>query len=775
MGNVAYFEGIGSGGLQTPNSKLQTELLAPAGDFETALAAFDAGADAVYCGLAAFSARAFAKNLSGDELRALMRVAKAKGRKVYVTFNTLIEEAELGDAVEKLALLDEIGVDGIIVQDLGVARIAREFFPGLALHASTQLVAHNLEGVLALKELGFVRVVLARELTLAEIESIAKRCGVEIECFIHGALCYSLSGLCLFSAMENDRSGNRGKCAYCCRMESSRGLRGLRSLRSSDGCNGCAHSSQTSHTSQTSQTSQTFPFSMRDMRLGEDVRKLVAAGVKSLKIEGRMKSSLYVASAVRHYREILDGMRQTVTNADLETVFSRRTTKLYLNGRSGDEDVLDSSSLGHVGTPIGIVKRVTKDREGRSWLRFHTNRALERHDGLQIVSPDGAKKCGFGISEMRQAISRQNVFEVGARSDVEVLLTREQAEEISSGDTVCCSMSNEMKRRFPAPVYRPSDYPGTDELDVTLKISPTEISAEARGIRVTASGSFAPAKNPGATRGAAEKAFAKLGDTDYSLVSLTLEDPQKLFAPVSILNELRRELVQKLDDERADRRAAKISAALGGTRFCSSATEDEQELVPPAKRVKIRAGQEIPPDTWDEIIIVCSSQFASSKLQTANSRLALPVFTPEGDFNKLRVMVKRYMREGFMKWEASDLATLRMLKALGVTDITADWTIYTFNSAAIAALRELGVRRVVASPENSDENLDALASIGFDVEFLTRQSTPLFISLNKPGDGCEPFVVRREGPLWITTRREPRRFQPPPNTSTRLDLSWDVL
>lgn len=710
------------------------ELLAPAGDFETALAAFDAGADAVYCGLAAFSARAFAKNLSTEELRSLMRVAKAKGRKVYVTFNTLLEEAELAEAVEKLALLEEIGVDGIIVQDLGVAKIAREHFPGLALHASTQLVAHNLEGVLALKELGFVRVVLARELTLAEIDSIAKRCGVEIECFIHGALCYSLSGLCLFSAMENGRSGNRGKCAYCCRREGA---------------------------------SQTFPFSMRDMRLGDDVRKLVAAGVKSLKIEGRMKSALYVASAVRHYREILDGARQTVTTADLETVFSRRTTKLYLNGRNGDENVLDSSSLGHIGTPIGIVKRVTKDREGRSWLRFHTNRALERHDGIQIVSPDGAKKCGFGISEMRQAISRQNVFEVGAHSDIEVLLTREQAEEISSGDTICCSMSNEIKRSFPSPTYRASDYPGTDELNVTLKISPTEISAEANGVGVAQGGAFTPAKNPSATRGAAEKAFAKLGDTDYALASLALNDPQGLFAPVSILNELRRELVQKLDDEKASRRAAKIAAA--------SIRHDTagETASAPAKRVKIRFGQEIPSGAWDEIIVGLHLPVANCRPPSADCRLALPVFTPDEEFNRLRIMVKRFIREGFMKWEASDLATLRMLKTLGITDITADWTLYAFNSAAIAALRQLGITRIVASPENSDENLDALASTGFDVEFLTRQSTPLFISLNKPGDGCEPFVVRRDGPLWITTRREPRLFHPPANTSTRLDVSWD--
>ena len=253
----------------------QTELLSPAGDFETALAAFDAGADAVYCGLADFSARAFAKNLSFEDLGHLVRFAHAKGRKVYVTFNTLVDEVDVEQAVETLSRLEEIGPDALIVQDLGVARLCRRHFPALALHASTQLVAHNLEGVLALKDVGFTRVVLARELSLAEIASISKRCGgLELECFIHGALCYSISGLCLFGAMEKGRSGNRGKCPYCCRMGYG-------------------------------QPVNPYIFSMKDLRLGEDVRKLVDAGVVSLKIEGRMKSSLYVAAVTKFYRQIL--------------------------------------------------------------------------------------------------------------------------------------------------------------------------------------------------------------------------------------------------------------------------------------------------------------------------------------------------------------------------------------------------------------------------------------------------------------------------------------
>ena len=379
---------------------MDCELLAPAGNFQTALAAFEAGADAVYCGLTDFSARAFADNFSLEDLKNLLRYARgsnasrASSRRVYVTFNTVIDEDNLENAIEQLAWLDEVRPDALIVQDIGVARICRKHFPGLELHASTQLVAHNLEGVLAMKDLGFKRVVLARELSLEEIASIAKRCGdMELEVFIHGALCYSISGLCLFGAMEKGRSGNRGRCPYCCREGRSKGEKG----KSAD---------------------VVYPFSMKDLRLGEDVRKLADVGVASLKIEGRMKSALYVASVTRYYRNILTGpaenakIAKRMTVADLETVFSRRTTKLYFDGRNSNTHPakdsnafpIDSESLGHLGAEIGIVKRITKDREGISWLRFHTARGLEKHDGVEVGAVVDGKDVGVGIVEVRQTI-----------------------------------------------------------------------------------------------------------------------------------------------------------------------------------------------------------------------------------------------------------------------------------------------------------------------------------------------------------------------------------
>lgn len=730
------------------------ELLSPAGDFDTALAAFDAGADAVYCGLADFSARAFAKNFTPDELRDLMRVARERSRKVYVTFNTLVEEEELPRAAEALSLLESLEVDGVIVQDIGVARLCARHFPRLSLHASTQLVAHNLEGVLALKELGFRRVVLARELTLEEVSSIAKRCGVEIECFIHGALCYSLSGLCLFSAMEKSRSGNRGRCAYCCRLPF-------------DGA---------------------YPFSMKDLRLGEDARLLAQAGVASLKIEGRMKSALYVASVVKRYREILDGAPQTLTDADLETVFSRRTTPLYLHGER--DDVIEPEALGHLGTPIGEVKRVTKDREGRRWIRFHASRALERHDGLQFLSPGGGKPIGFGIGEMRKALSRSVVFKAAAGDDVEVLLPDSVPPgALTGGETVYLSMSNEVKRRFPPPSYRPGDYPGIKPLAVELRLEPGAVEArahDARGLGGTVCTRrelpLASAREREASKAAAERAFSRLGGTDWHLESLALEDSHGLFAPASVLNDLRRELVRLLDDAAERERLERLDA------IDFTVPPPPHAAAGPARRsLRLASADDaVPPDDRDETI-VCIGDTVPDNPDT-RLRYALPVFTHERDYPRLRTAVKRLIRLGCRRFEVADLAGLRLVASLGVDDVSADWTLYAANTQALAALAERGVSRFVASPESSGRNIAALAASGWNVEFLEEQSTPLFISLHRPAiepeapparDGADTGILRagelvcfRRGPLWITTRLQPRYFDLPNGVSSRRDLSW---
>ena len=199
------------------------ELLAPGGSFHAAYHAIEAGADGVYLGLRDFSARKAAANFDFEQLARIRGLAGDRGRRVYVALNTVVRDDEIGRLAEILARLEALAVDGVIVQDLGVAALARRHFPSLALHASTQMAVHNAAGLAELVQLGFRRVILSRELTLAEIADLRRaRPDLELEVFVHGALCYSFSGVCLASWALTGRSGNRGDCAQICRGRFSR-------------------------------------------------------------------------------------------------------------------------------------------------------------------------------------------------------------------------------------------------------------------------------------------------------------------------------------------------------------------------------------------------------------------------------------------------------------------------------------------------------------------------------------------------------------------------
>ena len=275
------------------------ELLSPVGDFECLKAAVQNGANSVYFGAANFNARASAANFDLTNLKEAIAYAKLRGVNTHLTLNTLIKDTEFEDAVLLAKKAYEFGIDAIIVQDLGLARFLIKNFPDLPIHASTQMTVHNLEGALEAQKLGFKRVVLSRELSLEEIQYICSNTNVEIETFIHGALCISYSGQCLFSSMIGGRSGNRGKCAGPCRLPYE--LSGT--LPSSS-------QSQTSKTnnskSEVSTISKGYLLSTKDLCGLEFLPKLIDAGVMCFKIEGRMKTPEYVATVTRIYRKYID-------------------------------------------------------------------------------------------------------------------------------------------------------------------------------------------------------------------------------------------------------------------------------------------------------------------------------------------------------------------------------------------------------------------------------------------------------------------------------------
>ena len=260
------------------------ELLAPAGSYDAFIAATENGADAVYLGGKLFNARANASNFDNDELKKIVEYAHLRNVKIYVTMNTLLTNNELNEALDFAYDLYNMGIDAVIVQDLGLAKVLHERIPLLHLHASTQMTIYNLAGVKKLEELGFTRVVLARELSLDEIKYICDNTNLEIEVFVHGALCISYSGQCLMSSMIGDRSGNRGKCAQPCRLPYTL-LKNGTPLKSG------------------------YLLSPKDLCTIDYFSKL--PNITSLKIEGRMKSPEYVATVVSTYRKAIDG--KTIT------------------------------------------------------------------------------------------------------------------------------------------------------------------------------------------------------------------------------------------------------------------------------------------------------------------------------------------------------------------------------------------------------------------------------------------------------------------------------
>ncbi|MGD0727388.1 MAG: peptidase U32 family protein [Spirochaetia bacterium] len=377
------------------------ELLAPGGSFLGARAAFEAGADGVYLGLKEFSARKAAQNFSLDQLRRIRQLAADKGRKVYVAVNTVIREAELDRLFETFSWLAALAVDGVIVQDLGAYDLLRKEFPRLPIHASTQMAVHNDAGLRMAEELGIRRVILSRELTLDRIRGMRERHpNIELEVFIHGALCYSFSGACLASSALTGRSANRGDCAQICRS--------------------LFHDESGEH-------EDGHFFSSRDLFLGRDVLELASIGIDALKIEGRMKSPEYAYNVTRLYREILDRGRdlpeeeyaELVRRADLS--FAREKTTGWLHSPAGSQ-LIDQGYPGHRGSRLGTVESVNA-RE----MRILLGEDLSLRDGLGFF-PEGARELViFSVSRITKAGREIKFARAGETVSVEVVVGRASA------------------------------------------------------------------------------------------------------------------------------------------------------------------------------------------------------------------------------------------------------------------------------------------------------------------------------------------------------------
>lgn len=736
-------------------SMRSVELLAPAGGPEAAFAAFHYGADAIYLGLKKFSARAEAENFTLDELAEVTAFAHSlqPRRRVFVAINTLIRQDELDELLETLAAVADIGVDALIIQDLGVYHLVRTHFPELELHASTQLAVHNRAGAEALRQLGFARVVLARELTFEEVHDITATARIETEVFIHGALCYSYSGLCLYSSQTLGRSGNRGKCAYSCR-DSHDVVGAPATLRDGSPVK--------------RDPSRGFPFSMKDLALADFLPSLRSAGVSCFKIEGRKKSPLYVATTTDYYRRLLDGKldprERTGREAELQSVFSRPWTRLFLQSHR-DKEVADRDTVGHRGTPIGEVDSVRDEGTRRARLRLFSRRALERHDGLQVDLPVLGKPFGFPVDRLwlagkNKGAPGKEVFAAPAGSWVEVGLPGEHP-RIPPGATVYCSSSQEVKRKYryqrpkegqfrPRRGLRIEATLTEAELLVVGRIAPRHDREAVIQRRRSLSGPFTPARDAAAMEGAFRGAFDKLGDSSLVLESCDFQNPASAFIPVSRINQLRRELTADLEAALRAARSAVAGQAASLVRPISRSvahapSRTSEAACPAAWSIKVdRIGylDAFEATDWtglDEIVIDIARDHPAilqdrleelgRALGRERIRLALPPLTRKWEEAGITHKIERLRTAGWTRWEAGNLSGWSFLAPHEDLHLVADWSLYVLNRLAARQLLEMGVERFALSPEDGLANMrPLLAEFGARAIVIVHQDTPLFLA-----------------------------------------------
>lgn len=404
------------------------ELLSPAGSPEAVIAAVQNGADAVYMGFGGFNARRGAKNFTDEEFAKAVRYCRVRGCKVYVTLNTLVGDREMEDAVDMARQASQLGADAILVQDLGLARMLRKAVPDIPLHASTQMSIHNLAGVKAAAEMGMTRAVLARELSIDQIRYICKNSPIEIEVFVHGALCFCHSGQCYMSALIGRRSGNRGMCAQPCRMQYSLGGR-----------------------------MDNYPLSLKDSCLVDRLGELEDAGVACVKIEGRMKRPEYSAIVTGIYsRAIKDKASPTDDEMNLlETAFSRQGfTQGYYTGDKADMFGVREEPDKSAEKIFSAVRKEYADKEIRRIpVKFYTRVRAGKPAQAVAVDDEGHKAAVLGPtpqSAVKQSLSAEIIDSQMHKTGGTPYICQESESRVEDGLFLPSAAINDMRRRLVA-------------------------------------------------------------------------------------------------------------------------------------------------------------------------------------------------------------------------------------------------------------------------------------------------------------------------------------
>ncbi len=686
------------------------ELLAPAGNLSCALAAFDAGADAVYAGLKRFNARERTENFTMDEMSRLLAYAHRLKKKVYVAFNTLIKENEVEEAAAELAALEELRPDALIVQDLGVVRIAREYFPKLTLHGSTQMGLHNSAGLAFARELGLSRVILERQTTLSELESILRsKPPVEVEIFIHGALCCCISGTCLLSSWLGGWSGNRGKCKQPCR----------RRYRGSDG-NG-------------------FFLSAQDLGTLEILPRLMKTGVTSFKIEGRLRRPDYVSNVVAAYRMAMDTQNDEEFKAVLPAAKARlartcgRKWSLGYFTKESAAQLVKHDAMGVSGLLCGKV--VSTSANGFTVL---PGRPFYTGDMIRVQPASGDEGPSFCVTKM--SVKGKSVFR--AESGVETFIHSDK--EIPKSGIVYKigeRVEDYSKRIDALPVRKPL-------LDLEVEISREKCRVACGKAQWEKVLSLEEAGTQPLRPERLEQEFAGIHDDRWEIGSVQVKIEGNPFLPASVLKALRKECAETLFPSLPP---PENSSAAGLERFRAdyAALKHVPATPKPPDTALVPRGKHPP------VAARCIIAREIDSAPAPSEELVLPFYIDEASLKTIREAIAAYVKKGGRVIRVTSLCHFPLLKEYPGTAIKTCMPLPVCNSMAVKELAERGAVMAQGSLELGGGELEALAKKSVLPFEVYRFGRPVLLStratLPVRGRMCDSkgdeFLVEKNGIL----------------------------
>ncbi len=697
------------------------ELLAPAGDKEAFLAAIENGADAVYLGGKILNARQFAGNFGSEELSEAIRYAHVRDVNVYLTMNTLVSDEELPEALNFAKEAYLLGIDAVIVQDLGFAGLLHKELPDLHLHASTQMTVYNLEGVRMLESLGFKRVVLARELSVDEIRHICKSTDLEVEVFIHGALCISYSGQCLMSSIIGGRSGNRGKCAQPCRLPYS-----------------LLKDNKTINPVENSKTETAYLLSPKDICTVGFIDKIAQTGVKSLKIEGRMKNPEYVATVVSTYRKYLNGVdngtKLTVDDNDkrkLTQIFNRGGfSKGYFIGKTG-RDIMCWEKPKNWGLYAGNVLSYTKET---GLLKISLKENLSIGDGIEIWNGEN-ESPGTVISWMSSGEKSINSAQPGT-----VVTVGKVKGRISKGDKVYKTsdklLISEALESFRKP-KRKTVIQGIFELKADKPAVLAVIDRQGNSVRVEGSAVPEAAVNKPLSSQRVIEQLQKTGATPFEFEKIDVHSDNNLTIPLSEINDIRRRALDELELIRGNNNRELPS---GLTIPVSRQKHDSNNVIQPKISAlfmtprpeldfnSVEADRIYLPFEyysgmgWERLSEICKSN-------KAQVFLWLPSIT-RGNYDNLIISrLNKLAESGIDGVMVGNPGSINYFKDFKKLAITGDYSLNVFNSLTLEELKYMGLAGATLSLELTLGQVRAMtAPLDFEKEIVVYGRIPLMTS-----------------------------------------------